>query len=329
MSKNRILTFAAVFILMIVVAFSLAACEGGTNEKEIQLSEVSLRLVVGEEKEVKSLGADCELYVTDQGIASVDGGGKVKALKSGKCELRAKAGDKMKSVLIEVYDAITSKNIKDDDPLFGKAKFFTIAEAIENVQEGGNVFVETGRYGEALTVDKSLSLSADNNVVVNSLRLKSDKRLNVTGISFYNKTYPDAGDATLYVESGAALSVIDSEFFIDRKNDTKDERIGGYCIYVDKNSSFVQIRRCNISNYYYGVFIEGTDGSLNVQENNLTNVTKGIGVNIEKKDTTLPENYNATGEISYNDYNSVEVETEFLFAGAKYEGELDFADYKV
>ena len=82
MSKNRILTFAAVFILMIVVAFSLAACEGGTNEKEIQLSEVSLRLVVGEEKEVKSLGADCELYVTDQGIASVDGGGKVKAGKS-------------------------------------------------------------------------------------------------------------------------------------------------------------------------------------------------------------------------------------------------------
>ena len=56
--------------------------------------------------------------------------------------------------------------------------------------------------------------------------------------------------------------------------------------------------------------------------------TKGIGVNIEKKDTTLPENYNATGEISYNDYNSVEVETEFLFAGAKYEGELDFADYE-
>lgn len=317
-----------VLIIIFAVLLSITACEGGTNEKEIKLSEESLRLVVDEEKEIKILGADCKLSVLDSGIASVDESGKIKAIKSGKTELRANAGDKMKSVPIEVYDTIASKDLKDGDPMLGKSKFFTVAEAIEKAPDNGNVFIETGRYGEALSVDKSLSIVADKKVIINSLRLKTNNRLSVTGVTFYNKNYPDAGDATLYVENNASLTAFNCDFFIDKKNDTKDERIGGYCIYVDKNSSFVQIKRCNISNYYYGVFIEGTDGSMDIQENNITNVTKGIGVDIEKKNTSLPENYNATGSISFNDYNEVEVETEFLFAGAKYEGELDFADYK-
>lgn len=324
----RKLCAVGVVIVLFIVLLSITACEGGTNEKDIKLREVSLRLVVNEEKEVKILGADCELSVLDTGIASVDKDGKVKAIKSGKTELRAKAGDKMKSLPIEVYDTIASNDIKEDDPMLGKSKFFTVAEAVEKAPEGGSVFIETGRYGEKLTVDKSISIVADKNVVINSMRLKSGNRLNLTGLTFYNKNYPDAGDATLYAESNAVLTVLNCDFFIDKKNDTKDERIGGYCIYVAANSSFVQIRRCNVSNYYYGIFVEGTDGKIDIQENNITNVTKGIGVDIEKKNTTLPENYSATGSISFNDYNEVEVETEFLFAGAKYDGELDFADYK-
>lgn len=308
-------------LMCLIALFVLCACKN--NEEDEQGGALKLNInesvmIVGESLSLIAQTGETTMQVnwesSDEEIAQVSENGLVSAKKTGKCEIKATLGkDNETNCKINVVNAKVSADYTDKEVGFGVTKFSTVQQAAD---AGGVIAVMSGDYPEYVKTDKKIKL---NGVGVVKMRGISGKDVSVENIGFENHEPPLDNEATVRAEESLSLSKC--SFSI-----TDDSLKGGYAVFTGFTCKNVEIIDCTFVNYRYAIYLYRTEAKINIQTNKLSNCEFGIGVNIRPIGDMF-DNYKASGKIADNIFLDCITNTEFLFTGGEYHGDLDFYDH--
>lgn len=157
--------------------------------------------------------------------------------------------------------------------------YSSIQEAIDNLENGGTIYVTAGGYGETLEIGRSLTLKGAG----------KGKSTIVGGDC--------SGNPTLSID---ADDIIIQDFTIDKGN------CGGSVIKIENELSGIVIQGNELVNGYYGIEASGVEGSLTISDNTITdNESTGLylsGGGNQISDSTVTISGNT---ISSNDGNGI------------------------
>jgi parallel beta-helix repeat protein len=214
----------------------------------------------------------------------------------------------------------------DDDNNSGQGSgtlndpYKTIQEGIENVREGGTVYVGNGQYNENIFINKSLKLMKSNmvipgdndtdliidggggyrhvieieniqtdiipfNVIIDGFKIQnSGKRFNNAGIYISGSKNCHIWNNTLSNNSNG-IEIIDSTLIDISRNNKICNNLRGKGIYIDGTNSDITIKDNNISNCEtYGIYVSSDTNNTNIGiiENNISLCKNGDGIFIYK-----------------------------------------------
>ena len=171
----------------------------------------------------------------------------------------------------------------DDTPDYGVLNFSSIQDAVDNVAEGGEVWVYSGTYLENLVIDKSVNATAVSEVpdldyekpIINALGEDIGVEITASDVSFSGFEVVNASAIGISVHGADAVTI--GHNVISVLNDTCDETrgiyvLGGVGIAIFSNQVYAIGSSTQI-----GVTIEGVDKAL-VYDNEITAISQYMGL---------------------------------------------------
>ncbi len=334
-------------MIMCIVVFTFTACndkndndENDKNSPELTLSTSEAVMVVGESFTLEYTatncnGAECEVgFVSDNECVTVDGNGLITAKSAGNAKIMVTVRDTDKSAecnitvadIIVDAEANENKTRASEKPImniggtYGKTLFKTVTEALSNAKNGNVILISGGEYDESLSITIGVTIKGLNAPKLKGAEIGEGINATLEGLTFTQNKYPNGTSARVYVKSEASLVMKDCIL----SSNTTDQLEGGYGVFVEKQSGKVEIIKCTLSNFRYGIYICPTDGEIAVSENKLSNMDVGIGLDIRQENSDT--NYPTMGMIDMNEYNEVKSKTQFLHHGDRFDGDFDFKD---
>lgn len=308
-------------LMCLISLLVLCSCKNDNEDEQggsLKLNVNEAVVVVGESLSLVVQTGETTMQIkwesSDEEIAHVSQNGLVIAKKTGKCEIKVTLGkDNETNCKISVVNAKVSTDYTDKEEGFGITKFSTVQQAADM---GGVIAIMSGEYSEYVKADKKIKLIGVGEV---KMRGVSGKDVSAENVGFENHEPPLDNEATVTAEE--SLSLTKCSFSV-----TDDSLKGGYAIFTGFTCKSVEIIDCTLVNYRYAIYLYRTEAKINIQTNKLSNCEFGIGVNIRPVGDMF-DNYKASGKIAGNIFLDCITNTEFLFTGGEYHGDLDFYDH--
>lgn len=202
----------------------------------------------------------------------------------------------------------------------GVSLFNSIQEACARSKNDDVVLIIGGNYDENVKITKSIVLKGVDYPILRGIEVFNDLKVSIYGLNFTDSEYPSGTEARIYVKNNTEITIKDC---LINTSSTK-ELSGGFAIFIDKQSKYVDVQNNTISNFRYGIYVSPTDGNVKVSNNDLSNMNVGVGLDIRQENSD--NNYPTKGEILSNRYNEVVTKTQFLHYGDNYQGDFEFKD---
>lgn len=205
----------------------------------------------------------------------------------------------------------------------GSTLFDKVQDAVAAATAGKVIVIDSGTYKQDVNIDKNLTLMGVKNPKLQAITVAAGAKVKLQNLTISLAEYPSAGEAAIHVLTGGDIEVVNCVITTSATGDPE----GGYAVLVDKQSKGVKITDNSMGNFRYGVYVCPTDQSVRIENNKLSNMSVGIGLDVRQENAET--NYPTLGAIRNNEYNEVEKHTQFLHYGENYDGDFDFGDNEI